>query len=158
MMKPLTVEVVSNLITVFGGCSRCELIFKEAGVNAGTRHEDTAGSPAEMQEELAKLSDWLGELSRLYRHRIRILLIDAKSPLGLYKSLLHRIRRYPTFIIEKKEVYSGWDRSRIEALLDAPACRRPISTAPEAGHCVGHLLRGERREEKETSATRKTFL
>ena len=118
MMKPLTVEVVSNLITVFGGCSRCELIFKEAGVNAGARHEDMAGYPAEMQEELAKLSDWLGELSRLYRHRIRILLIDAKSPLGLYKSLLHRIRRYPTFIIDKKEVYSGWDRSRIEALLD----------------------------------------
>ena len=118
MMKPLTVEVVSNLITVLGGCSRCELLFKEAGVNAGARHEDAAGYPAEMQEELARLSDWLGELSRLYRHRIRILLIDAKSPLGLYKSLLHRIRRYPTFIIDKKEVYSGWDRSRIEALLD----------------------------------------
>ncbi len=119
MMKPLTVEVVSNLITVFGGCSRCEPVFKEAGVNAGTLHEDIAGYPADMQEEFAKLSDWLGELSRLYRHRIRILMIDAKSPLGLYKSLLHRIRRYPTFIIEEKEVYSGWDRSRIEALLDA---------------------------------------
>jgi hypothetical protein len=118
MMKPLTVEVVSNLNTAFGSCSRCELIFKEAGVNAGIRHEDMAGYPAEMQEELAKLSDCLGELSRLYRHRIRILLIDAKSPLELYKSLLHRVRRYPTFIIEKKEVYSGWDRYRIEALLD----------------------------------------
>jgi hypothetical protein len=119
MMKPLTVEVVSNLITVFGGCSRCEVIFNEAGVNAGARRQDTADYPAEMVEELEKLSDWLGELSRLYRHRIRFLLIDAKSPLGLYKSLLHRIRCYPTFIIEKKEVYSGWDRNKFEALLDA---------------------------------------
>ncbi len=130
-MKPLTVEVVSNLITVFGGCPRCELVFKEAGVNTGTRHEDMADYPAEMREELAKLSDWLSELSYLYRHRIRILLIDAKSPLGLYKSLLHRIRRYPTFIIEKKEVYCGWDRSRIEALLDA-RMKASMSTVSES--------------------------
>jgi hypothetical protein len=118
MMKPLTVEVVSNLITGFGGCPRCELLMNEAGVNSRTRHEDAADYPAELREELAKLSDWLSELCRLYRHRISIRLIDAKSPFGLYKSLLHRIRRYPTFIIEKKEVYSGWDRQKIEELLD----------------------------------------
>ena len=77
-----------------------------------------ADYPAELQEELVKLGDWLSELCRLYRHRITIRLIDAKSPFGLYKSLLHRIRRYPTFIIEKKAVYSGWDRKKIEEMLD----------------------------------------
>lgn len=119
MMKPLTVEVVSNLITGFGGCSRCELVLNEAGVNTReARNRDMADYPADLQEELAKLSDWLSELCRLYRHRISIRLIDAKTPFGLYKSLLHRIRRYPTFIIEKKAVYSGWDRKRIEELLD----------------------------------------
>jgi hypothetical protein len=118
MMKPLTVEVVSNLITAFGGCSRCELIMDEAGVNTQARYQDMADYPAELREELAKLADWLSELCRLYRHRITIRLIDAKSPFGLYKSLLHRIRRYPTFIIEKKTVYSGWDRKRIEEMLD----------------------------------------
>jgi hypothetical protein len=118
MMKPLTVEVVSNLITAFGGCSRCELVMDEAGINTQTRYQDIADYPAELQEELAKLGDWLGELCRLYRHRITIRLIDAKSPFGLYKSLLHRIRRYPTFIIEKKTVYTGWDRKRIEEMLD----------------------------------------
>ena len=118
MMKPLTVEVVSNLITGFGHCARCELLMNEAGMNTQARQQDLADYPAELREELAKLGDWLSELCRLYRHRISIRLIDAKSPLGLYKSLLHRIRRYPTFIIEKKEVYSGWDRERIEELLD----------------------------------------
>jgi hypothetical protein len=118
-MKPLTVEVVSNLITTYGNCAHCELILNEAGVNARTRSEDTAGYPAELKQELAKLSDWLSELCRLYRHRISIRLIDAKSPFGLYKSLLHRIRRYPTFIIEKRDVYSGWDRQQIESILDA---------------------------------------
>jgi hypothetical protein len=117
-MKPLTVEVVINLITAFGGCSRCELVMDEAGVSDRARYQDMADYPAELKEELLKLSDWLSELCRLYRHRISIRLIDAKSPFGLYKSLQHRIRRYPTFIIEKREVYSGWDRQRIEQMLD----------------------------------------
>ena len=118
MMKPLTVEVVSNLITAFGGCSRCNLVLNEAGVNASAYHQDMADYPAELREELAKLGDWLSELCRLYRHRISIRLIDAKSPFGIYKSILHRIRHYPTFIIEKKAVYSGWDRKMIEEMLD----------------------------------------
>jgi hypothetical protein len=119
MMKPLSVEVVSNLITAFGSCAHCELVLDEAGVKGRARHQDMADYPAEIKEELARLSEWLGELGRLYRHRISIRLIDAQSPLGIYKALLHRIRRYPTFIIEKKDVYSGWDRQRIEEILDA---------------------------------------
>ncbi len=119
MMKPLTVEVVSNLIIAYGNCAHCELILNEAGVNAGTRSEDMAGYPVELKQELVKLSDWLSELCRLYRHRISIRLIDAKSPFGLYKSLRHGVRRYPTFIIEKRDVYSGWDRQQIESILDA---------------------------------------
>jgi hypothetical protein len=119
MMKPLTVEVVSNLITTFGSCSRCELVMNEAGVNTrAASYQDITDYPTELLEEFVKLSDWLSELCRLYRHRISIRMIDAKSPFGLYKSLLHRIRRYPTFIIEKTTVYSGWDRKQIEEMLD----------------------------------------
>ena len=71
-----------------------------------------------MKKEFSKLSDWICELSRLYRHRIRIRLIDAKSPLGIYKSLIHHFRIYPTFIIEKKDVYSGWNQQELESLVD----------------------------------------
>ena len=119
MMKPLTVEVISHWTTAFGNCAPCELIMNEACVNTGAHHQDMADYPADLKEEMTKLGDWLGELCRLYRHRVCIRLIDAQSPLGLYKSLIHRIRRYPAFIIEKKDVYSGWDRNRVEELLDA---------------------------------------
>ena len=120
MMKPLTVEVISYLASHrVWQCAHCELIMNEAGVNAQYRYQDMADYQADLKEEMAKLGDWLGELCQLYRHRIRIRLIDAQSPLGFYKSLIHRIRRYPAFIIEKKDVYSGWDRNRIEELLDA---------------------------------------
>lgn len=37
---------------------------------------------------------------------------------GIYKSLIHRLRRYQAFIIEVKDVYIGWDSERIDELID----------------------------------------
>jgi hypothetical protein len=119
MMKPLTVEVISHWASAYGNCAPCELILKEAGVKMLACDRDIADYPAELKEEMTKLGSWLDEICRLYRHRIRIRLIDAYSPLGFYKALIHHIRRYPAFIIERKEVYSGWDRNRVEEILDA---------------------------------------
>lgn len=117
-MKPVTIEVVSHLLTTYTHCNRCELMFREAGLEREVTSKDSEEYPPDLKKEFSKLSDWICELSRLYRHRIRIRLIDAKSPLGIYKSLIHRFRRYPTFIIEKKDVYSGWDQEELEGLLD----------------------------------------
>ena len=117
-MKPVTIEVVSHLLTTYTHCNRCELMFREAGLEREVTSRDSEEYPPDLKKEFSKLSDWICELSRLYRHRIRIRLIDAKSPLGIYKSLIHRFRIYPTFIIEKKDVYSGWDQQELESLLD----------------------------------------
>jgi hypothetical protein len=74
--------------------------------------------PSDLKEEFAKLSDWLRELTRLYKHRLLIKVIDAQSLFGIYKSLRHRIRKYPTFIVEGRETYAGWDKDQLESLLD----------------------------------------
>jgi len=74
--------------------------------------------PPDLKEEYAKLSDWIRELTRLYKHRLAIMLIDVQSPLGFYKSIRYRIRTYPTFIVEGKETYTGWDKNQLEGLLD----------------------------------------
>jgi hypothetical protein len=74
--------------------------------------------PPDLKEEYTKLSDWIRELNRLYKHRLFIKLIDVQSPLGMYKSLRYRIRSYPTFIVEGKETYTGWDKRQLESLLD----------------------------------------
>ena len=117
-MKPVTIEVVSHLLTTYGQCTRCGLMFRESGLEREVTSKDREEYPRDLQEEFLKLSEWICELSRLYRHRIRIRLIDAKSPLGIYKSLMHRFCIYPTFIIEKKDVYSGWDQQELECLVD----------------------------------------
>jgi len=118
-MKPISIEVVSNVLTMFTSCSRCTLLFQETGVEEDVNKEVFKEYPADLREEFLKLSDLLRELQKLYKHRIRVNLIDAKSPLGIYKSLVHRFRKYPTFIIEKKDVLTGLDRQKLEELLDA---------------------------------------
>ena len=73
--------------------------------------------PPDLKEEYLKLSDWIRELIRIYEDRLLIKLIDAQSILGFYKSLRHWVRKYPTFIVEGQETYTGWDKKRLESLL-----------------------------------------
>ena len=117
-MKAISLEVVSNFLTTYSNCSRCEVIFRESGLGKEANKGDVEDYPAELKEEILKLSEGLGELKQLYKHRIQIRLTDAQSPRGIYKSLIHRLHQYPAFIIEKKDVYIGWDRERIDELVD----------------------------------------
>jgi hypothetical protein len=73
--------------------------------------------PSDLKEEYLKLSDWIRELIRIYEDRLLIRLIDAQSILGFYKSLRHWVRKYPTFIVEGQETYTGWDKKRLQTLL-----------------------------------------
>ena len=117
-MKPIQLEIVTKLITTFEHCRSCDLLFNKAGLDQKFHQSDVEGFPPDMKEEFMKLSDWIRELSRLYKHRLLIKLIDVQSPLGIYKSLRYRIRTYPTFIVEGKETYAGWDKNQLESLLD----------------------------------------
>jgi len=117
-MRPISLEIVTRVVTTFGQCRHCELFFDEAGLNKKVHQKEANDYPPDLKEEFARLSDWLRELTRLYKHRLLIRLIDAQSLLGIYKSLRHRIRKYPTFIVEGKETYAGWDKNQLEGLLD----------------------------------------
>ena len=117
-MKPIVLEIVTKVITSFGQCRRCKILFDEAGFDQKVYQKELDEYPADLKEEYTKLSDWIRELNGLYKHRLSIKLIDVQSPLGIYKSLRYRIRTYPTFIVEGKETYAGWDKSQLEGLLD----------------------------------------
>jgi hypothetical protein len=118
IMKPVIVEIVTRVMTSFGHCRHCDVVFHQTGLDQVLHQREINDYPADLREEFANLSAWIRELNRLYKHRLRIRLIDAQSLSGLYKSLRHRIRKYPTFIVEGKETYSGWDKERLEGLLD----------------------------------------
>ena len=117
-MKPILIEVVNTYLTSYGHCIRCEAIFLESGVGKKAKVEDIEDYPSDLKEDSLKLSELICQLYQTYKHRIHISFIDAQSPLGIYKSLVHRFRKYPTFIIEKKDVYRGWDKSKLEDIID----------------------------------------
>jgi hypothetical protein len=117
-MKPITLEIVTRVMTTFGHCRHCEVLFEEADIAQKFHQKDMNEYPQDLVDEYLRLSDWLKELRHLYQHRLLIKIIDVQSLLGIFKSLRHRIRNYPTFIIEGKEVYTGWNRDQLETLLD----------------------------------------
>ncbi|MFB0505177.1 MAG: hypothetical protein ACETWT_00445 [Thermodesulfobacteriota bacterium] len=63
--------------------------------------------PESIEGDVPPLSNRIRELVQLYSHRIQVKVIDALSPLGPYKTVRHRIREFPTFIIENRDTYSG---------------------------------------------------
>ena len=117
-MKPITLEVVTRVLTTFGHCRHCEVIFDEADVAKKHHQKEMSEYPPDLADEYLRLSDWIRELTHLYQHRLMIRIIDAQSLLGIYKSLRHWIRKYPAFIIEGKETCTGWDKHQLEHLLD----------------------------------------
>jgi len=117
-MKPIQLEIVTKVVTFFDHCRRCQILFNQAGLDKKVHQKEMEEYPPDLKEEYTKLSDWIQELNHLYKHRLLIKLIDVQSPLGIYKSLRYWIRTYPTFIVEGKETYTGWDKNQLESLLD----------------------------------------
>lgn len=74
--------------------------------------------PEDMKEEYARLSDWIRRLVQVYRLRVTIRVIDAFSPVGLIKAIRHRFRKYPTFIVGRRDTYTGWDEKQLEQIID----------------------------------------
>ncbi len=117
-MQPVLVQIVTRVITTFDHCRHCELLFNEAGLDDKHHQREMNEYPEDLKEEYVQLSDWIRELSGRYGDRLVIKLIDVQSLLGVYKSIRYRIRKYPSFIVAGKEVYTGWDKGQLEALLD----------------------------------------
>jgi len=118
IVRPISVEIVTRMLTILGQCRHCEIFFNEAGLDKKIYEKEIDAYPSDFIQESEKLSAWVRELRKLYKHRLSIRLIDAKSFVGFYKSIRYRIRKYPTFIVEGKETYAGWDKNQLEGLLD----------------------------------------
>ena len=118
-MSPVQLEVIMPLITTLGfGCRSCNVIFNQAGIENGYREDCASEYPEEWTQELEQLLAWIKDFKQLYKHRLHVQLIDAQSPAGLWKQLRHRLSEMPAFIVDRKLVYTGWDRERLEDLID----------------------------------------
>ena len=75
--------------------------------------------PQEMLDDHYRLSALVVELVDRYKEELTIQVIDPQSLLGIFKSLRYWVRKYPTFIIDGREIIVGWNRAALERALEA---------------------------------------
>ncbi|MFQ6101936.1 MAG: hypothetical protein ACE5OS_11990 [Anaerolineae bacterium] len=121
---PVLVEVLAYIPTDFFHCLHCERLFDAAGIGASMHQEIQTSYPPEMLEEAEQLAAWLYDLSVRYGDQLHIQVIDPQSLQGFLKSLRHWVRRYPTFIINHRTKYTGWEPAVLERLLEERIVRR----------------------------------
>jgi hypothetical protein len=86
-------------------------------VKAKKDTQDLNEYPEDIKEDYLFLSSWIKELSARYREKILIKVTDAQSLQGVVKSLRYWVFRYPTFIINSREKYTGKDKDQLDTLL-----------------------------------------
>jgi len=115
----IILEVIAPMLSTVELSSRGPgFIFGYVGLKDKYRDACTKEYPDEWKLAVGRLSGWIREISYLYRHRIQIRVIDAQSPLGLWKQIRHGVFRFPAFIVDKKHTYVGWETGKLEALID----------------------------------------
>lgn len=119
-MTPILVEVVAPTLAGMGlGCFGCQVVLREVGFEKTYRDSCAQEYPPGWKEESMRLSEWIKEIKNLYKHRVSITVIDAQSPLGIWKQIRHRVRGLPAFIVDRRHALSGWGGTeRLESLLD----------------------------------------
>jgi hypothetical protein len=118
-MTPIEVEVIFPLITAMEfSCRRCHVVMDQMDVVRKYHEACREEYPEDWKKCAEDLHEWIRRAKELYKHRIRIALIDAQSPLGLWRQIRHRVFKMPAFVVDGKRVHSGWDTERLEALID----------------------------------------
>lgn len=110
-------DILALIPVTFAHCPHCELILAQSGLRAADGPEYLSDYPAELWEENAHLREWISRLAQRYGSSIRIRVIDPQSWQGIWKSLRHRIRCYPAFIINDRWTYAGRDENTLEQML-----------------------------------------
>ena len=118
-MKPILLEVVAPMLTTVEWSSwQCQFMIDNLGLRRNSRQSCVDEYPEDWKQAGDYVSNWIREIANLYRHRIKIILIDAQSPMGMWKQIRYRLFKFPAFIVDKKLTYIGWDYRQLEALID----------------------------------------
>jgi hypothetical protein len=115
---PVRIEVITYAPTVFYHCQHCELTWQQIGVGDRLhRREAREALPDDLLEEWHRLSEWVDGLIRTYGSRVSVKVVDAASIEGVWKSVRHRVRTYPTVIVGGQEKRTGADFASIGPLI-----------------------------------------
>src|SRR4030042_6348365 len=113
------VDVISPWPEAWGLCTACEMVMAQADMGRSPGERGLEDLPAAWQEEAQRLSVLLTALAQRYGERIAIRLWDPRSLQGMWESIRHGVRRYPTFIVDGRRRIPGWNITALEQALHA---------------------------------------
>lgn len=116
-MRTINLEIIAPLISGAKHCQHCQGFIDDAGVSERVQQEELNSYPEEMWRDYARLSQMVRDVAGRYGDQVRIVLIDPHSPMGLWKSVRHWVRTYPTFIVNGQAKHVGWDAAALDILL-----------------------------------------
>jgi hypothetical protein len=112
-MKPVQIDVFYPVPEGWGICTACEVMMSQANLGQAPPERGLDEYPPEWQEELKRLSTTIYDLADRYQDEIRIRIWDPRSLQGLWRSIRHGVRRYPTFLIDGRSKVTGWDTAQL---------------------------------------------
>jgi hypothetical protein len=115
----LSVQVVAYAPTIFRHCQHCEVAFEGVGfAERMHRNEARDALPPDLAADYQRVSDWVHGLLERHGARVAISVIDAASIEGVWASLRHGVRRYPTVIVDGRDKAVGTDFAALDTLID----------------------------------------
>ena len=104
-MRKNLLEIVGNFPAVYSICWRCILTVKASKINLPAT--DLENVPDEIKNEYLKISHLIEQLNSIFLGKINFRFIDSKTLLGVWKTIRHRIRKTPCFILNGKKLFEG---------------------------------------------------
>jgi len=116
-MRMATLDIVTPTLTYFYHCHHCETALSAVGVGQVVHDQEINEYPQDVKEQYLQLCDWVRALAARHVGRLRVRMVDAHSPLGLWMALRHRARTFPLFVLDGRRVAVGGDLAGVAALL-----------------------------------------
>ena len=118
-MGRVQVEILTYAPTEFYHCQHCEVVWDSVGFGKHIRAEQrSAALPPDLQAEFTAIADWVASAHARYGDRLQVKVVDVASVEGLIKSVRHRTRRFPAFVVDGRERVVGFDPEQLNAILE----------------------------------------
>ncbi len=95
--KPILLEVIAPILERVGLCFTCQVMLTDAGMDRG---QDAY--PEEWRSDFEATLGIVSRAAQMGGNDLVIRWSDPRSLRGLYLSLRHGVRRYPTFVLGKE--------------------------------------------------------
>ena len=117
-MGGVRLEILAYAPTEFYHCQHCEVVWDSIGFGKHIRAEQRSQAlPSDLRAEYTTIADWVGDAHARYGDRLEVKVVDVASLEGVIKSIRHRARRFPAFVLDGSERIIGFDRQRLDAAL-----------------------------------------